>query len=155
MLQRIQSVYLALIVLIFGALFFMPFAQVVSAETTYQFNAFGIKMTDGSYLRTAYYVLAAVVIVMIYNIVILAYFKNRVMQIKLAKLNGIVLAMIIGLVVLSVDHMATGLLIAETEPTVEYGLGTYLLFLPLILNYLAIKAIRKDEELVRSADRLR
>jgi hypothetical protein len=63
--------------------------------------------------------------------------------------------MIIGLVVLSVDHMATGLLIAETEPTVEYGLGTYLLFLPLILNYLAIKAIRKDEELVRSADRLR
>jgi peptidoglycan/LPS O-acetylase OafA/YrhL len=137
------------------ALFFMPLAQMTVKEITYFFNPFGMALADGTYIAKAYLLTAAVLLVMVYNLVIIFYFKNRKIQIKLAKLNGIVLAMLIGLVVLSIDSLAAVLSLPEMEANIEYGFGTYLLFIPLMLNYLSIKAIRKDEELVRSADRLR
>jgi len=41
------------------------------------------------------------------------------------------------------------------SPIVDYGVGAYLPLIPFVFIFLAIKAIKKDEALVRAADRIR
>jgi hypothetical protein len=44
---------------------------------------------------------------------------------------------------------------ACTEVDVDYGIGTWCAVLAVIMLFLAERSIRKDEEKVRAADRLR
>jgi hypothetical protein len=79
-------------------------------------------------------------------------FKNRFLQARLAggaALASIMLAALAGFVIFQIfQQMPSG-------GSVQYGIGLGLPVVALIFNWLAARFIRKDEALVRSADRLR
>ena len=155
MLQRLQSLYLLLIVLLLASLGFVPLANISVDGSVFSFSTCGLVDSTDGFSVSLWPVCVFIGLLLLYNLVIIFFYKNRVLQIKLAKLNGILLAVLIAVVVMSSDYLSGELNPDDAEVIIDYSIGTYFTFFPLIFNYLSIKAIKKDEELVRSADRLR
>ena len=90
-------------------------------------------------------------------------FKNRRLQMRLATLGFMTtLAYIFLLFFWAVDKYADVLLshgltrfLSEAKPEVSWGVGAFIPMAALVFFFLAQRAIRKDEALVRAADRLR
>jgi len=77
-------------------------------------------------------------------------YKNRNLQIRLCNLAMLITCGFIGLLIFAADSISSGM-----NQVIHYSFGTYLPMLEVILFFLAARQIKKDEELVRSADRLR
>ncbi|HSI89475.1 MAG TPA: DUF4293 family protein, partial [Adhaeribacter sp.] len=79
-------------------------------------------------------------------------YKSRLTQMKLGMLNTLLLAGLLGAIMYYSYYVGD-----EMMPTVEgeREAGFYLPFLALLLNAMANRFIRRDEQLVRSVDRLR
>ncbi len=153
MIQRIQSIFLLLAAIVMALLLFGPmyFVSVDKAVT----NAAPMEtmLADGVFETNDHIILLILVVVsMILPLVILFLFKNRVLQMKLGRINVtlIVLTLALSVILFLNDYRQ----ISEgTEITIEFG---YLApVIAIILLALAIRFIKKDEKLVRSADRLR
>ncbi len=154
MIQRIQTVYLLIAEMLIGALFFVPFADIASKDgSIYRFDIKGIYLEAVQKPEIIYSSLPLVILWAVSLILILAtifLFRNRILQMRLSTINIFILLGLGGLIyyyVWSVAKILSGV----------YSLTIYLLFpvIAAILIYLAIKAIGKDELLVRSIDRIR
>jgi hypothetical protein len=137
MIQRIQTVYLIIAAVIAGGLPFV-FSLWTSNEGVEVFAK-----DDMIYLGlfTGSAVLSIIAIFM---------FKNRQSQFVLDRLNIILNFILLGLFVyrsLSVS--------GEASDVSEKGIGILLPIFSIVFLVLANKAIKKDEELVKSVDRLR
>lgn len=168
MIQRIQSVYLTL-VLVFSILCFaFPIAnyefKILDTRTEAQLNLIPKTIDENTlneigqegYVNTLPLILI-IVAVGILSIVSVFLFKKRAMQIRVIAITMLVDMVYIGLIFLYyVDKFANVLeLNFKTMTSVSYSVGSMLPILSLILLFMANKAVRKDEKLVRSADRLR
>ncbi|MEZ4888964.1 MAG: DUF4293 domain-containing protein [Chitinophagales bacterium] len=134
MIQRIQSIYLLLSVIFSIVAIAAPIPYAFSGETAMEFND-----------QIAMIVLAALIaVVSLANIFL---FNNRKRQMLICNIiTGLTLVMIGVAGYFSVAH--------EAVPDVPYY-GTALPGLVLVANLLAKRGIQADENLVRSADRLR
>lgn len=136
MIQRIQSIYLLLAASIAGGL---PFV----------FNLW--KTTEGTivYAKDTTFALAAFLLSATVSIISIFMFKNRKLQFVINRLN-IILNFIL-LIVFVYSSITTS---GEAEIS-EKGVGMLLPIISIVLLVLANKAIKKDEDLVKSVDRLR
>jgi hypothetical protein len=165
MLQRIQSVYLALVVAISVTLYFMPLAVVLSNTgpantqvadmlsvrqfTKSSHEAFGVenyqeKMSTPWLMITLNFLSGAIALYAI------SLFKNRKRQLLCCRINLIIICLFTGIVFWMEEQVKS-----NTGGKITYLFGTYLPIIQLILVYMAERSIRKDDELVKSADRLR
>lgn len=154
MWQRIQSLYLFLAIVLNVALFFITLGKIDVAGVKIPFNLYGF--TDSSAEVSYSTVMLAVVVtlsILLSAIVILS-FKKRQLQIKLSQLNLFVQVGFVAEIFLLIDN-AVSEMYASTIALVEYGIGSFMSLLPLLLIFLAIRSIKKDEALVRAADRIR
>lgn len=136
MLQRIQSVYLFICILLSGVLpFFIKLWNVTNKSAIF---AADNKLYIGLFLISA--VLAAISIFS---------FKKRQNQFVINRLNMILNFIIIGLLVY---HSLT--LSGEAQVS-EKGIGMLLPIFSIFFLALANKAIKRDEDLVKSVDRIR
>jgi hypothetical protein len=140
-----------------AACFFMPFWVYTSTnpDYTYQLSLFSIKLISGNEQIIDFGTLPIIVIVSvstILTVVALFYFKNRQMQIKINNFNVFVTILFIGTIYLLIPHMIEGFLHTAT-PHWQFGL-IFPLFSMLFL-IIANVFIKKDEKLVKSAERLR
>lgn len=157
MIQRIQSVWLCLASVVIFALFMFPYLQFADAaglgHALKVSGAYG--NVDGQPTR-----LSAFWLQMIYTILVgllplytVLLFSNRKKQINMAYVS------ILAIVVLGgwLYYSATTRLAEEglSFATHYIGVGFFLLPVSIILLFMAISGIRKDEKLIRSADRLR
>lgn len=136
MLQRIQTVYLLIAALLSCGLIFV-FHLWTNAQDVPVFakdNMLYLAMFFGS---------AALSLISIFN------YKNRKFQFVLGRLNIILNFILLGLF-LYLLLMAPG----ESEVS-EKGVGIFIPILTIVFLVLANKAIKKDEDLVKSVDRLR
>jgi glucan phosphoethanolaminetransferase (alkaline phosphatase superfamily) len=78
-------------------------------------------------------------------------YRNRLLQIKLGALNSLLMAGVLGLIVYF-SKQGEDII---TNQNGEHQLGTYLPMAAMICNLIANRFIRRDENLVRSADRMR
>ena len=142
MIQRIQSIYLLLTVLISAALFFIPLFEVPSAVA----GAGPVKfmITSNALLLVLSCAIGALSFITIFI------FKNRPFQMRICRLILILIFIMIGLLFYTSDTISNGL-----NQKVIYKIGTYLPLLQVVFVFLAHYGIKKDEKLVRSADRLR
>lgn len=136
MIQRIQSVYLALVFIVSG---------VLSLVFPLWKNMQGQDFFVGQ--NTAYTLLfgatAALSIISIFS------YKKRQTQFVYNRLNMILNFILLGLFVYQSLNLSG-------EATVsEKGIGMFLPIVSIILLVFANKAIKKDEDLVKSADRIR
>jgi len=136
MIQRIQTIYLLLSAAVAGGLIFV-FSLWTDA------NGFEVFAKDnllhfGLFLGSA-----------LLSLISIFMYKNRKSQFVLGRLNIILNFILLGLFVyLSLN------LSGETQVS-EKGIGMLLPIVSIVLLALANKAIKKDEDLVKSVDRLR
>lgn len=142
MIQRIQTVYLILAVILMGAFMVLPvFSQNLLKETI-----------DVKTLGATDNILALVAgsLVILMDLIGIFSFKNRSLQIKTiwaAIVFNILLALILGYWYTQLNSNLIG------KVTINFVL--LLPFITLLLNVLAVVAVRRDEKLVKSLDRLR
>ena len=155
MIQRIQSIYLLLAALCSGLLLAAPLYNIETATATYQLFLGGLVQTNpkDTILTSQPAILAVGFLLTLFPIIILFLYKKRPMQMRLAAsammANTAMLLLLVGIVNKSLEHI-TELHVKET-----YGVGLILPALSIVFLFLANKAIRKDDKLIRSADRLR
>lgn len=155
MWQRIQTLYLFLAIALNAVLFILSFALLSTDVITHELTLYGVDNPEGGaplYSSTFGVLLCA--LSMLLSLVIILMFKKRQLQVKLAQLNLVIQLGFVVFMFLIADTAAIELNLGE-KVSLEYGVGTYLSIVPLVFLFLAIKAIKKDEALVRSADRIR
>lgn len=155
MIQRIQSLYLFL-VLIFTLLFlFFPLGSLEIGSDIFIIKTWGISPDSedviGEYSNLPGLVsLVLAFVVMLLTLFTIFRFKNRLLQIKLGKINILIHMLMVVSAFFFVDSVKKGL-----EDFFSYGIAIIFPLLSMIMILMANRAIRKDEQLVRSADRLR
>ena len=139
MLQRIQTIYLVLAAVITGVL---PFVFPLWKEQV------GTESTDFYFMREMSYV-ALFGLSTALSVVSILSFNKRQNQFVMGRLNIILNLILLGLFVYR-------LLTVSGEASVsEKGIGMFLPIVAIVFLVLANKAIKKDEDLVKSVDRLR
>lgn len=147
MIQRIQTVYLIISAILLGLLFLLPFAEIAKDGMVYLFNFMGISL-DGTLKENGFSISILIgIIIALHGVAILSY-KNRIRQIRLLVLSILLMLGLFGMFFFftyySFDNAQISFKISIVFPVVA-----------IILDYLAIRAIGKDEALIRSIDRIR
>ncbi|MEL0454619.1 DUF4293 domain-containing protein [Flavobacteriaceae bacterium SZ-1-7] len=136
MLQRIQTIYLLLATGVSGGLIFV----------------FELWKTEAGvivFANDTNYVFAAFLISAFFSLVAIFRYKNRKSQFVLGRLNIILNFFLLGFFVYQ------SLTVSGETAVSEKGIGMLLPIVSIVLLALANKAIKKDEDLVKSVDRLR
>jgi hypothetical protein len=155
MWQRIQTLYLSIAILINLGAYLVTVAQFQLEEQLHDFSLYGlIDANTGEVLYSTVSLSVLNMFSILVSLVVIFMFKKRQLQIKLSQLNLFIQVIFVAAIFFMVDSAAAGLNL-DTEIHLEYGTGILLAILPLIFIYLAIRAIKKDEALIRAADRIR
>ncbi len=155
MIQRIQTVYLLLIVIISGFIMFTPVADLISHATNlnYLVDFKGIsliKPTGNTLESNTWGLITITAVVPIIALITIFSYKNRVKQIRLSVINMIFM---VGYYLVLLSYLWPACVRLQADWHLH--IASVLPIINLILNFLAIGAIGKDENLVKSLDRLR
>jgi hypothetical protein len=80
-------------------------------------------------------------------------YKNRVRQMLFVALNSLLAGATLAVAVYHINFEAN--LFFNPEQQGQFGIGFWALFIALIANWFANRFIRRDEKMVKSADRMR
>ncbi len=147
MLQRIQSVYILLSIVLLGLLFRLPIAELTSRGEIFSFTVFGIFRGNEKNIDGILLVCFTLAILLLHLFVLFSY-KKRIRQIRILVFTMVLLAGLFGLF-----FWYTRILIPDA--TVSFKITTAFPVVAFILDYLAIRGIGKDEALIRSLNRIR
>jgi len=157
MIQRIQTIFLALVVILGVCFSFVPILGFTGYEATYVMNAYKTVTLDDALTIVSKNIGVGVMqgLVFLVALVTIFLFKNRSLQIKLSKLNILLVALQIAAIVMYSDIAKTAIGPSPNDVLISFKFGSTIPVISLILIYLAIRFIKKDDNLIRSADRLR
>lgn len=154
MWQRIQTVFLAVVVISMIALIFMPI-WVYAPETENSHQLFALHYTEktNGVANTVYmpYAITAMLAIATATVAFISIgkFSNRVLQMKLGVLNSLLmLGTMVAIVVFILD-------LAKAHQGGQYGSGFWMVAIGVAANFLANRFIRRDEKLIRDSERLR
>lgn len=152
MIQRIQSVYLLLVTILLVVAICLPVGQYIGTDgvTTHIFKPLGVTLADGTFQSTwgLFGILLLSAIIAFCTIFL---FRNRMLQVRMTIFSSLLL---IGYYIAFFVFM---FMLKSDLDAMNFQLG-WALCLPvvcIILNYLAFRAIYRDELMVKAADRLR
>lgn len=154
MIQRKQTLYLLIAAILTGVLLFPSLAHFNGSQTEGLMNILGTctigQSGELTTVTSTPFSILLVLLSLIASLVTIGLFKLRVVQTKLCLMNMVMLLGLTGMIFLY-GHTSAQLL----KAAVAYE--WYVVFPPiaLILNALAYFAIKKDEALVRSVNRIR
>jgi hypothetical protein len=154
MWQRIQTVFLAIVVLSLLGAIFLPIWVMRDTNPDHELYALHYSQITADGARTPSYVPYCITAVLFIasitlGIIEITKYKDRLLQIKLGTLNALFLAGGLG----SAVYFATSMV--KEHQGGQYGLGLWLPAIAVVCNWLAMRFIRRDEKLVRDSDRLR
>jgi hypothetical protein len=158
MIQRIQTVYLTLAFVALALLFAFPLAQFFSENGAYIFSVTGLKnMVPGEANAFSPIIFLPLIIVVVglafLSLFTIFQYKNRSFQIKLTSIGVLAaIALIMGIFFLYIPLIEKKINIV---PDYRKAFGIYLPLVALVFMVMANRAIKRDDKLVRSADRLR
>ena len=162
MIQRIQSLYLLVALTALSLLFFFPLAEVKLnsvLSVPVELGGFQDNLMEGIRVGQYWFLGFTILTFVIFAgmIWVLFSYKNRVRQMRLAKVVSLMLVLLLGLLLFGLDQVASSMHPAHdgNEPIVFYQWAVYMPIVSLVFTTLANRAIRKDEALVRASDRLR
>lgn len=155
MIQRIQSLYMFFAVLVAVAMYFLPVAGFgTEAGEALQFKLLQYEQFQefGLSIQTLITPAIANGLTVLLLLVTIFLYKNRKIQRRMLMIIVVINLATLGSAFYVADQIENLALITSKA---DYKLGIYLPLLVLILLVLANNGIRKDEKLVKSADRLR
>ena len=135
MIQRIQSIYLLIVAFLAGLGIFSPLWK--------NKELFVVKGFDSIYILSLF---ASVIVL---SLVTIFLFKNRKLQFVLVRFNILINIILLGVFGYYTQTFSGEILVSEKE------IELVIPFISIVFLYLANKAIKKDEDLVKSVDRLR
>ena len=142
MIQRIQSVYLLVVTVLLVVAMCLPAGHFIAAE--------GVTLADGAFQSTwGLFGLLLLSAIVAFGTIFL--FRNRMLQVRMTIFNSVLL---IGYYVV---FGVFWYVLKDRLDVTGFQVG-WALCLPavcIILNYLAFRAIYRDEVMVKAADRLR
>lgn len=161
MIQRIQSVFLFIAFVAFGLMFFFPIAfKFPDADGTnlvsYQLYNYYLQVASPGSEPLMNYIITLPMAVTtglagLLSLITIFVYKNRLKQMNLVKLCVFINI----LLVVGIFFWYSGVVEekAGTEPS--YDIAAYFPLITLVFLILAFRRIRKDEKMVRAAERLR
>ena len=162
MIQRRQTIFMLLSVIITALLFFMPLMSFNANDEVMRFTIFGIKNPIETMSFSATYTWPLVVLTILMTVaplVTIFLYKKRELQVRLCRLNMLVNIIFIGLVFIYYESDVMSVIFAVENDIytldVAYFIGMAFPLVNLVLEILAIRGIKKDIELLKSVDRLR
>ena len=150
MIQRIQSVYLLIVLVLTSFVMAWPLMELFS-ETAglYDFRVLGI-YRNGELLYCTWPLLVLAVINQLLTLGTIFMYKNRILQIRMCVLN---MLFFIGFCLMLAGY--AWISTEKFEASVNGNLPMVFPLVNVLLSYLALRAIGKDEAMVRSLNRLR
>lgn len=151
MIQRIQSAYLLMTVVLTSLLIGFPIMEVISDENIFYTVTVLGAYVDKSLEYSVWPLLALCISTILIALVAISQFKKRILQIRLCVFNILLIA---GFYVMLGGYYW----ILKEKFSANEILFKWPVVLPIIniiLSYLSIRAIGKDEALVKALDRLR
>ena len=147
MIQRKQTLFLLIVAIVAIINLFIPFIGFTRSNESFTLNlSEGIRLT--SIKSNIFYPFTLTILSISLSVITIFLYKNRVLQYKLANVLVLLAVFTTGLFFLldfvNIDHT-----------DLYFTFGSFLPIVSAIFAYLAAYFIKKDEQLVRSADRIR
>ncbi|CAG5079509.1 DUF4293 domain-containing protein [Parvicella tangerina] len=152
MWQRAQTIYLALVIISMCLTLALPFAIYPMESGDVSFNLFGLSpKSDSVSVWFPYYIIIALIVgLALFGI---TQFKNRKRQLNLGKINYLLILGMVVMLFFDTTRIADGL--SMSEESIKFQFGLYMPVIAFAFTFLANRRIKKDEELVKSVERLR
>lgn len=156
MFSRIQTLFLLLAVVATSLSFVFPVIAGNIGTVPYEYNNYGVYMmmsgVKTKVLEGMLYLVAAAVLLSLLFAV--SQFKKRKTQIMVCRVSYLLILVQFALYFFIPESTVNSLKLVG-DVTVGYGVAFFMPLVALVFTFLAERAIKKDEALVRSADRLR
>ncbi|MGE4586108.1 MAG: DUF4293 domain-containing protein [Mangrovibacterium sp.] len=147
MIQRIQTVYMLVSAVLLGLLFALPFADVAFNGEFYRFDIRGMVLQN-TVLQSGLPVALFTGLIVLLHLAAILLYKKRILQIRLLIFSILLMLGLFGLF-----YFFTCYSFRQAE--ISFRIAVAFPLVAVILDYLAIRNIGKDEALVRSIDRIR
>lgn len=147
MIQRIQSLYVFLSTVLIGLLLIFPFAEIIDGANIYLFDKLGISEATGI-IHNGWPIAALIGLILLLHLIALFSYKKRILQIRL-----LVFVILLMLGLFGMFYFFTYFSFDNAQ--ISFKIFVAFPLIAIILDYLAIRAIGKDEALIRSIDRIR
>lgn len=155
MWQRIQTVFLVLVIVSMVVGIFFPIWVGAEEDIAYKLYPLHFSSYEGNELSTTSYFPYSITAILMIAAATIAFmevrrYDNRILQVKMGTLNSLILMGVMISAVVLANKMT------DAHPlNWKYGLGLYIPFAGVTFNWLAVRFIRRDEKLVRDSDRIR
>lgn len=154
MIQRIQSLYLfvATVLVALAAVFPLLLFQLEDQDVQLRAFLWETVLAEGEtqQLHTLWSLGISFCITALLDFVIIFFYKKRRFQIKLTH-YAFILKIALCVVIAYFAYIVN----VENVVSIKPRVGILLILISMVFDWLAVKAIRKDENLVRSIDRIR
>lgn len=154
MIQRIQTIYLLIVVILLSITLLTPFAYFMGNGEQFILYVYALKSDSGEVVFPTLYAAVLPVLSLILPLVTLFLYKRRMLQVRLCVVEMILLVGSISIMAIHYflsDRLFSELVYSSQGLKVSFALP----FIALIFAWLAVRAIFKDELLIRSLDRIR
>lgn len=150
MIQRVQTIYLLLVVALGVALIWLPVVQFVTPADAAELQIWELSALGGAPLQGLWGLLATTALIPLLALIDIFLFKKRLLQ---ARLNIFSIMLCFGYY----GVLAIYIWLAKMSMGVEWHILPFASFplVCLVLTMMATRRILKDEALVRAADRIR
>lgn len=154
MIQRIQTLYLLIIVALLAVMLFVPLAWFSNEAGAFNLYAFSLQSADGGEAQSTLYLGILLVLSAVLPLVTIFLYRRRLLQIRLCVVEMVLLAGV--LVMEALYYFLSRRLFSELALHHQgFKPAIALPVVALLFAFLATRAIFRDEMLVRSADRIR
>lgn len=155
MIQRIQTLYLLLVVVLTTITFFSPVAGLQHAEQAaiYEMSyrgLFEMNVSGNNMLANTWMLTALMALIPLLSFITIILFKKRMLQIRLIIFNIVLMAGFYGLMFIYLWQYGKSL-----EASLYLEIPAAFPLVGIILSIMAIRAIGKDEALIKSLNRIR
>ncbi|MGQ7870304.1 DUF4293 domain-containing protein [Sunxiuqinia sp. sy24] len=147
MIQRIQTLYMFIAAVLIGSLFGLPFAEIVANNELFLFNIKGISQ-NGELVNNGLPIMLFIGLILLLHVVAIFLYKKRVTQMRVLTFTIILLLGLFGMFYFFTYYDFKG-------ADISFKLSVVFPLIAIVMDYLAIRNIGKDEALIRSVNRIR
>jgi len=160
MIQRVQTIFLFLVVVAMGVTIGLPLWEQVDTGSgtgdSWNLSAFMLTNLDatGEEIQSSskWYIAAMASFAGLLALISIFQYKVRSRQMMLNMVNSLIMVGLVASVFLTTNGINEAI---KAEAPGEYQIGFWAVLIGMVCNMLANRFIRKDEALVRSVDRIR
>lgn len=156
MIQRIQSLLLLIAAAISIVVCFITIGDFTATEMGFEYTAFKLTNTANNQSISTFYVAGLWIISAILSLVTIFLYKNRARQVKFNGINMLVMLAALAVMLYIYPNLIFPKHVADYDADlVHFSPWVCISLIPAVCLFFANKAIKRDENKVRAADRLR